>query len=124
MAKAEIVTRKRGRPSKEESTAIATEKAILEYRLKVAMLLPTAVDTLKGLLSSGSEKVKEGTAKFLINEAKEVFNIYVAEDNQDSEAGGTVSANSQTHAGSSDEFKNIMPLTTEIREYKMAEGED
>ena len=32
MAKAEIVTRKRGRPSKEESTAIAIEKAILGTR--------------------------------------------------------------------------------------------
>ena len=124
MAKAEIVTRKRGRPTKEQATAIATEKAILEYRMNVAQLLPDAINTLKTLLTSGTEKVKEGTAKFIITEAKEVFNIYTAEDNEDIEAGGTVSANSQTHAGASDEMAEMMPLTTQIREYKMAEGED
>lgn len=124
MAEAKIVTRKRGRPSTEESTAIATEKAILKYRMEVAQLLPDAINTLKTLLTTGTEKVKEGTAKFIITEVKEVYNIYTAEDNEDDAAGGTVSANSQTHAGSSDEMAEMMPLTTTIREYKMAEGED
>lgn len=122
--KAPIVKRNRGRPTKEEGTAIATEKAILDYRLKMALLLPTAVETLEGLMTSGTEKVKEGTAKFIINEAKEVFSIYTAEDNEDNEAGGTVSASSENHSGSSEEFKNMMPLTTQIREYKMVEGDE
>lgn len=125
MAKAAIVTRKRGRPSKEESTAIATERAILEYRLRIAELLPDAISTLKTLLTSGTEKVKEGTAKFIVAEAKETYALYIEEDNQDAEAGGTASANSETHNVDEDnEYVTQMPLTTQIREYKMVENDD
>jgi hypothetical protein len=125
MAKAPIVKRKRGRPPKEDSTAIATERAILDYKLKIAMLLPDAVTTLQGLLTTGTEKVKQTTAIFIVNEAKEVYSGYIEEDNETNAAGGTASASSETHADQqSAEMRNLMPLTTEIREYKMAEGED
>lgn len=124
MTKAAIVTRKRGRPSKEESTAIALEKAMIALRGELARLTPKALTTLEGLLTSGTEKVKETTAKYILEQAKEVHNLYTEEDNEDEAAGGTTSAESTTHSGSSDELKAVMPLTTKIREYKLAEGED
>ena len=124
MAKAEIVTRKRGRPSKEESTAIAIEKAILGTRSELARLTPKALLTLEKLLDTGTEKVKETTAKYILEQTKEVYGLYIAEDNEDEAAGGITSANSETHAGSSQEMRDAIPLTTTIREYKMAEGED
>ena len=124
MTKAAIVTRKRGRPSREESTAIALEKAIISARGELARLTPKALQTLEGLLTSGTEKVKETTAKYILEQAKEVHNLYTAEDNEDEAAGGTTSASSSTHAGTSDEIKAAIPITKEIREYKMAEGED
>lgn len=124
MAKAEIVTRKRGRPTSEESTAIAIEKAILRTRLDLARLTPKAIKTLEGLLDTGTEKVKETTAKYILEQTKEVHNLYTQEDNEDVEAGGTTSASSPTHSDASDEVRKMMPLTTEIREYKLAEGED
>ncbi len=62
MSKAAIVTRKRGRPSKEESTAIALEKAMLDLRGELARLTPKAITTLENLLTTGTEKVKETTA--------------------------------------------------------------
>lgn len=55
MSKAAIVTRKRGRPSKEESTAIALEKAMINLRGELARLTPKAISTLEGLLTSGTE---------------------------------------------------------------------
>lgn len=123
MSKAAIVTRKRGRPSKEESTAIALEKAMLDLRGELARLTPKAIQTLENLLTTGTEKVKETTAKYILEQAKEVNNLYTEEDNEDDAAGGTTSASSETHAGSSDEMKNAIPLTTQIREYKVV-GED
>lgn len=124
MTKAAIVTRKRGRPNKEESTAIAMEKAMISLRGELARLTPKALVTLENLLTTGTEKVKETTAKYILEQAKEVHNLYTEEDNEDDAAGVTTSASPQTHAGSSNEIKNAIPLTTEIREYKMAEGED
>lgn len=124
MTKPSIVTRKRGRPSREESTAIALEKAMIGLRGELARLTPQAISTLEGLLKSGTQKVKETTAKYILEQAKEVNNLYTQEDNEDDAAGGTTSANSQTHSGSSNGIKNAIPLTTEIREYKLAEGED
>lgn len=123
MSKAAIVTRKRGRPSKEESTAIALEKAMLDLRGELARLTPKAINTLEGLLTSGTEKVKETTAKYILEQAKEVNNLYTEEDNEDDAAGGTTSASSETHTGSSDEMRNAIPMTTKIREYKVV-GED
>lgn len=124
MAKAEIVTRRRGRPSKEESTAISVEKAVLASRSELARLTPKALKTLEGLLDTGTEKVKETTAKYIIEQTKEVYDLYIREDNEDDAAGGTTSASSDTHAGASQVTRDAIPLTTTIREYKMAEGED
>lgn len=116
MATAPIVKRRKGRPLKEESTAIAMEKAMLDMKSGFAKLVPKAVAALEGLLTTGSEKVKEGTAKFIIQEAKEIQATYVMEDNdKEDETGDSISVS---------EPDDIMPLTTEIREYKMAEGED
>lgn len=117
--KATIVTRQRGRPTTEESTAIAIEKAMISLRGELARLTPQALKTLEGLLTTGTEKVKETTAKYILEQAKEVHNLYTQEDNEDSAAGGTTSANSPTHSDSSDEMKKAIPLTTKIREYKM-----
>lgn len=119
MNKAAIVTRKRGRPSKEESTAIAMEKAMIALRGELARLTPAALKTLEGLLTTGTEKVKETTAKYILEQAKEVHNLYTEEDNEDEQAGGTTSASSATHSGASSELKSAMPLTTQIREYAM-----
>lgn len=124
MTKAAIVTRKRGRPSKEESTAIAMEKAMIALRGELARLTPKALQTLEGLLTSGTEKVKETTAKYILEQAKEVHNLYTEEDNEDDAAGGTASASSETHAGSSSEIRKAIPLTTAIREYKMTGTDD
>lgn len=124
MTKAAIVTRKRGRPSREESTAIALEKAMISLRGELARLTPKALTTLEGLLTSGTEKVKETTAKYILEQAKEVHNLYTEEDNEDEAAGGTTSASSPTHSGSSAEIRAAIPITREIREYKVAEGED
>lgn len=124
MAKADIVTRKRGRPTSEESTAIAIEKSVLKARSDLARLTPKAIKTLEGLLDTGTEKVKETTAKYILEQTKEAYNLYISEDNEDAQAGGTTSAASETHTGSSEEIRNLIPLTTQIREYKMAEGQD
>lgn len=123
MTKAAIVSRKRGRPSKEESTAIALEKAMIALRGELARLTPKAIDTLEKLLTTGTEKVKETTAKYILEQAKEVNNLYTEEDNSDDAAGGTTSASSETHAGSSEDIRAAIPLTTQIREYKVV-GED
>jgi len=115
MTKATIVTRKRGRPSKEESTAIAMEKAMISLRGELARLTPKALLTLEGLLSSGTEKVKETTAKYILEQAKEVHNLYVEEDNQED------SDETPSFGGSAGQanLKSVIPLTTEIREYKI-----
>jgi hypothetical protein len=124
MPKAEIVTRKRGRPTTEESIAINTEKAILHARSEFARLTPQAIKTLEGLLTSGTEKVKETTAKYILEQAEKANNLYTMEDNEEDLAGGSTSASSDTHKGPSDVFKDAIPLTTQIREYKIAEGEN
>lgn len=124
MADTKIITRRRGRPTSEESTAIAVEKSVLKMRSDLARLTPKAVATLEKLLETGTEKVKETTAKYILEKTKETYDLYIAEDNEDDTAGGTTSASSEQHKGASDEIKNLIPLTTQIREYKMAEGED
>lgn len=118
MAKSNIVPRKRGRPSKEESTAISIEKAMITLRGELARLTPKALSTLEGLLTSGTEKVKETTAKYILEQAKEVHNLYTEEDNEEKDAGeGSVK-------GSSESIRTLIPLTTEIREYKLTGTDD
>lgn len=124
MADSKIVTRKRGRPTSEESTAIAIEKSVLKARADLAKLTPKAIQTLENLLSTGTEKVKETTAKYILEQTKEVYNLYIAEDNEDAEAGGTTSASASNHSGPSSEIRAAIPLTTQIREYKMTGTED
>lgn len=98
------------------------DKAQLELKSILADLLPTAMSTLKSLLVAESEKVRETTARFIIEKAQEVQDAYVVEDNEDVAAGGTASASAPAHDKAMDMSR--MPLTTNIREYKMAEGED
>lgn len=122
MAKTAIVTRKRGRPRAEESVAIKMDKAMLDLKAGIADLVPEALKTLKSLLVAESEKVRETTSKFIIEQAQQAQAAYIVEENEDKDAGGTASASSESHNAQMDMSK--MPLTTQIREYKMAEGED
>lgn len=116
MANVPIVKRRRGRPHKEESVAIAMDKAILDMRSGIADLVPEAMKTLKSLLSSGTEKVKEGTAKFILQEAKEIQASYIVEDNE---------REPETAEGLESAKKaDVMPLTTAIREYPKVSGDD
>lgn len=116
MAKTPLVKRRKGRPTVEESLAISLEKAILDMKSGITSLLPEAVKTLKTLLTSGTEKVKQQTAIYIIDEAKELHNFYTAEDNDEEGQTGDGIKVVDTSAQ--------MPLTTEIREYKMAENDD
>lgn len=122
MAKVAIVTRTRGRPRAEESVAIKMDKAMLDLKSGIADLVPEALKTLKSLLVADSEKVRETTSRFIIEKAQEAQQAYIVEDNENKDAGGTASASSESHNKAMDMSK--MPLTTAIREYKMAEGED
>lgn len=120
MSKAPIAPRRRGRPTREESTAIALEKAVVDAREALARLTPKAVKTLETLLDTGTEKVKETTAKYILEQNKEAYGLYVEEDNEESN-------NITINTGDSvpeDNIRSLIPLTTEIREYKLAEGDD
>lgn len=121
MAKATIVTRKRGRPRAEESVAIKMDKSMLDLKSVLAELVPEAIKTLKSLLVAESEKVRETTARFIIEKAEEAQAAYITEENEKDVEGGPA-----TPAASKDKSMDLsrMPLTTKIREYKMAEGED
>lgn len=70
--------RRRGRPLKEDSIAIAADKAIIDYKTGVVGLVPDALRVLQTLLqsTSASDKVREGVAKFIIEEAKEFNSVY------------------------------------------------
>lgn len=116
MAKAPIVRRNKGRPTSEESAAIAMDIAMIKFNKGIADLVVPALDTLRTLLSSKSEKTQEQVAKFIIGEAKEARNAYIAEDNENEAAGGGVSASSDAHAGQID--ASAIPLSLEIAEFK------
>lgn len=75
--------RRAGRPLKEESNAIKAEKAILDYKSGIIDLMEEARNTLKALLTgNSSDKVKEGVAKFIIEEGKTMYQEYLAEDEE------------------------------------------
>lgn len=122
MATISKTPRKRGRPFKEETNAIAMEQAMLHARSKFAELVVPAMETLKSLLTDGSDKVKEGVAKYIITEAekahKEDLSRYEADQKED-EVEGPNLVDSATVASTSS-----IPLTTEIREYQMVENDD
>ena len=76
--------RRRGRPLKEESNAIKAEKAILDYKSGIIDLMEKARMTLENLLTgNSSDKVKEGVAKFIIEEGKTMYQEYLDEDEED-----------------------------------------
>lgn len=74
--------RRPGRPLAEESNAIKAEKAIIDYKTGIIGLMGKARDTLEMLLTSNasSDKVKEGVAKFIIEEGKTMYQEYLDEE--------------------------------------------
>lgn len=103
--------RRRGRPLKEDSVAIAADKAIFDYKSGVVALVPDALVTLQSLLVTGSEKVKEGVAKFIIAEAKEVHENYLQqEDDLDDAKPTSADAESETT-----EEDDVIPISLNIR---------
>lgn len=103
--------RRRGRPPKEESTALALDRAMMEYREALAGLVKPSLDALKLLLTSptSSEKVKEGVAKYLLEKAEALDVVYKKQDDENEE-------NKPSSVSSVDDDEQ-MPLTTKIREY-------
>lgn len=116
MAKAPIVRRNKGRPTSEESAAIAMDIAMIKFNKGIADLVVHALTTLQNLLKSKSEKTQEQVAKFIIGEAKEARNSYIQEDNENDAAGGGVSPSSTAHAGQIE--AGSLPITLEIAEFK------
>lgn len=83
MAKSTTIKRGRGRPLKEESNAIAAEKAIIDYKSELIKIIPEAFKTLKDLMATASsDKVKEGIAKFFLEEGKDILKEYIEQDNE------------------------------------------
>lgn len=101
--------RRRGRPLKEDSVAIAADKAMFDYKTGVIGLVPDALLTLQGLLTNGTEKVKEGVAKFIIAEAKEYHEVYAQQDEEMDEPIPTIAEDHQ------DEEENYIPISLEVR---------
>lgn len=102
--------RRRGRPLKEDSVAIAADKAMFDYKSGIVGLVPDALKTLETLLTNGTEKVKEGVAKFIIAEAKEYHEIYVQQDEEiDDPKPSSVSNEDE------EDSDDILPISLDIR---------
>lgn len=101
--------RRRGRPLKEDSIVIAADKAMFDYKSGVVDLMPSALKTLESLLTNGTEKVKEGVAKFIIAEAKEVHENYLAQDDEIEET-KPVSVDNQV-----EDEDDIIPISLDVR---------
>lgn len=100
--------RRAGRPLKEESNAIKAEKAILDYKSGIIDLMEEARNTLKALLTgNSSDKVKEGVAKFIIEEGKTMYQEYLAEDEETDKA-------NVSEAGKGAPAPASRPFTTDI----------
>lgn len=103
---------KRGRPLKEESNAIRAEKAMLDYKSGIIDMMDEARKTLHTLLtaSNSSDKVKEGVAKFIIEEGKAMYQEYLDEDEESEKE--NVSESGKTPTASPKPFTtDIIPLT-------------
>lgn len=101
------IKRRRGRPLKEESNAIAVEKAVLDGNTNMIALMPDAYKVIKDLLLATGTKdnIRAAIAKFVIEKGEDLNLQYNAEDEAEetervSEVGTSASAQ--------------MPFTTDI----------
>lgn len=107
MAVKQPIKRRRGRPLKEESNAIAVEKAVLDGNTNLIALMPDAYRVIKDLLLTAATKdnIRAAIAKFVIEKGEELNLQYNAEDEaEDSERASETG--SKTGAQ--------MPFTTDI----------
>ena len=117
MAVKQPVKRRRGRPLKEESNAIAVEKAILDGNTTLIALIPDAIQVLKDLMTANTTKdnIRENIAKCVIEKGEALNAQYNAEDEaEETEKVPTVNDKS----GSEGLTK---PFTTDIIPLKKAE---
>ncbi|QEQ94934.1 hypothetical protein pEaSNUABM56_00152 [Erwinia phage pEa_SNUABM_56] len=85
MAVKQPIKRRRGRPLKEESNAIAVEKAILDGNTTLIALIPDAYQVLKDLMVNTATKdnIRENIAKYVIEKGESLNSQYNAEDEAD-----------------------------------------
>jgi len=104
------IKRRRGRPLKEESNAIAVEKAVLDGNTNMIALMPDAYRVIKDLLMATGTKdnIRAAIAKYVIEKGEELNIQYNAED--DAEENERVA---ETGKASENE-KAVMPFTTDI----------
>lgn len=76
------IKRRRGRPLKEESNAIAVEKALLDGNASMIALMPDAYKVLKDLLLAAGTKdnTRAAIAKYVIEKGEDLNIQYNAED--------------------------------------------
>lgn len=110
MAIKQPVKRRRGRPLKEESNAIAVEKAILDGNSELIGMIPDAIKVLKSLLTTQSTKdnIKESVAKYVLEKGNKLNEKYNEEDLDNTDR---ISETGDKEDGSSG-FKK--PFTTDI----------
>lgn len=74
--------RRRGRPLKEESNAIAVEKAVMDGNTELIKLIPKAYEVLKNLLNNPATKdnILAGVAKYVIEKGDDLDARYKEED--------------------------------------------
>lgn len=117
MAVKQPVKRRRGRPLKEESNAIAVEKAILDGNTTLIALIPDAIQVLKDLMTTSTTKdnIRENIAKYVIEKGEALNAQYNAEDDADeTEKVSVVSEKSESEG-------LTKPFTTDIIPFKTAE---
>lgn len=113
-----VPKRRRGRPLKEESNAIALDRAMLDFKQGISGLVPLATDALKVLLDKGSDNVKRDVAKFIIEEAKSIHNAYVEQDEEEMDAKNNKAGAVGDAGAEVEDEDDRMPLSTEVVEFK------
>lgn len=110
MAVKQPIKRRRGRPLKEESNAIAVEKAVLDGNTNMIALMPDAYRVIKDLLlATGTrDNIRAAIAKYVIEKGEELNIQYNVED--EAEEIEKVSDNS----GKNDSGGFTKPFTTDI----------
>ena len=107
MAVKQPVKRRRGRPLKEESNAIAVEKAVLEGNSELIGMIPDAIKVLKSLLTTASTKdnIKESVAKYVLEKGHKLNEKYNEED---------ADGDDKSTPSSSEKESFSKPFTTDI----------
>lgn len=101
------IKRRRGRPLKEESNAIAVEKAILDGNTNMIALMPDAYKVIKDLLTAAGTKdnIRAAVAKYVIEKGEDLNIQYNAEDEDEERERVTEVGENHT---------SKMPFTTDI----------